>query len=1759
MANYKNGVVIIDDITEYGFSLYQNWQFAATLESFSYDYAKSLNDGGNVYGATEPAVMEFSFRLGDCLQAQIIYQTAFLNENMRFSFIFNPKWNSLKTKLTDYQDGMVADGYVVHVSEEYHSAKDSQGRERQAILHVRLLLRSVSQISGVKGKKTLTTTFVTNNTEEEEKKTQLLQGESRIRFTIWGEKARLLKFVSVNGTLTHSVHIDDKYYIATLQSLSITKAIYRPNEIKARLYFYPSVGHSDVMPRKRLEKAFRYRRVELVADDNYILCSDYFIQDVIPTYTDDGNFYLDLVIYSPDYLLTMENDCQAFVGRKLSEVAKELVGSWTLPYDLTKTLEVGDMAANMQHLVHDHQEHTIPYLVQYNESIYDFLRRTANRWGEFMYYDNGRLNFGYNSNANHAYTMELATPETEKKDYIKVCHAISYTDPTADHPAVDNVSSISLETAQEFLDNMLVKDDYEKPHIPSWASDSLVGDLVSFGLAKRYTDEQKNLFNHRYFDDPNIGTAFNEFTENDPTAFKTFDTDTYKKVLAQELSRGRSTIQISFDTRNPAMSLCDIFTFGEDSDEYYLITEISMHLEQSRPVWQAKAIRASGLRQSNVDDHTIWHIDFYPPYLPSGHTRQSGLLRGTVVDADDPLRQNRVRVRLDWQDSLTPPTPWLLVAQDGTTPGAGSHMRHYKGEQVLVGFIGGNVERPYVIGAIQSELPVKDSWDSPIDAILRTPHGQRIQMSDGTGAGLTAFRTAMDPAVRAMQSLVPDHNPLGTFPFWQDLDNPQNKRFEGNVEISDHYHIYQIKCSTSDRQVSIQSPWGQVDINAFTGINLTAPDGDIHISGKNVTVEAGNNLKLISGTNITSITDQFLPEDWSKSLGGSIAAQAAAKVLLSYDEKGAIDFALLRHICDRFIKPVEGVLEIQSNRFLKLEADGASTGYPVKEYKRMKAAEKSEISEEDWYQMGEAVARLIDATWALFLESYNQYRQWFGNALECKAVFEKAVLYLKEWSEAEDELHNVNGTAICHLYDGLKDKLANAEALTEADMGFVEEMVGTEDQSATATCENRKKDKNHRQVLAARKSARSSVVIYANLLQSSIRNIRKSQFDVSAIGEMNFLVGADEERLLPVDYMSAVQQALSREKCSMSDLYKTMTSLDAPDLTDDTYQHLADVSRKDTKDQLTALKRLIALNLLEELGFKARKNDQEVAISSLVTSEDDLLKNWDQTASYIVYEFSAGDHLDSLRKKKVREQDVWSNAKHGQILISSGEPYELGKEMKPMERQSEELRTDRLVRHLSKPIEQAMSANVLNHIDHQEASQMELVIFDEGNMYPLDTNPKREEEFAGIEIEAHKEQQDEEQAQAEEQIVPAEEEPEAHDDRCYYQCGDIISYGGRYYVCVSKHKFQEEARFITLNDQAMHAGNTATSPWEKTGQDVVYADPMASTATLYDWIKNVLLDDKMCRHLREILKRRRARGGQSSVRCVCPEDEYVHAEFLENMFSRDHLITDAYKPMPNLITSGPEPAFEGDYLPIKYFEWSEQERCPGASYKQTVAPVGYLLVDQALEQNGQGYWVPYILFVRDNDFNERVKPWLEKQSSQEGSGHFAWEDLGTLQYHGNLAFEGSKSSFHVLKLAVQWRHEDITDSFNNEIRYRLLQEWTHDWLWHPMSEMVAPYAKVEFTWISQNVTSHEIVFTDEGEENEDYINTWIRREQDEEDEEFMEVAQPSVDNKDDNDEKEEPLIDDDYLLFPNAVDDDEIIHRGDDDDEGWLDNQDNIK
>ncbi|MBR2206416.1 MAG: hypothetical protein IJ886_02415 [Prevotella sp.] len=114
-----------------------------TIQNLSYDCVHTRNNAGEVYGATEPVILEFTVRVNAPHHARQFYTKAMLNEYSDFSVLFNVQWGT-NSRMSSYEDGFVANGYVVHLEEDYHSAKSEDGLDQQMLLNVKILVRSLT-------------------------------------------------------------------------------------------------------------------------------------------------------------------------------------------------------------------------------------------------------------------------------------------------------------------------------------------------------------------------------------------------------------------------------------------------------------------------------------------------------------------------------------------------------------------------------------------------------------------------------------------------------------------------------------------------------------------------------------------------------------------------------------------------------------------------------------------------------------------------------------------------------------------------------------------------------------------------------------------------------------------------------------------------------------------------------------------------------------------------------------------------------------------------------------------------------------------------------------------------------------------------------------------------------------------------------------------------------------------------------------------------------------------------------------------------------------------------------------------------------------------------------------------------------------------------------------------------------------------------------------------------------------------------------
>ena len=122
------------------------------------------------------------------------------------------------------------------------------------------------------------------------------------------------------------------------------------------------------------------------------------------------------------------------------------------------------------------------------------------------------------------------------------------------------------------------------------------------------------------------------------------------------------------------------------------------------------------------------------------------------------------------------------------------------------------------------------------------------------------------------------------------------------------------------RAIEINSPYGTVSINAFSGITVNAPNGDVTIKGKNITLEAGNKVNIKSGLNIEDpgFGD---PEGGAYKAGKAFTdlfAEIIPGEITKYLFASIVDLSYIRHVMEVFVRPVDGTTLIKSRKFLRL-------------------------------------------------------------------------------------------------------------------------------------------------------------------------------------------------------------------------------------------------------------------------------------------------------------------------------------------------------------------------------------------------------------------------------------------------------------------------------------------------------------------------------------------------------------------------------------------------------------------------------------------------------------------------------------------------------------------------------------------------------------------------------------------------------------------------------------------------------------------------
>lgn len=263
-------------------------------------------------------------------------------------------------------------------------------------------------------------------------------------------------------------------------------------------------------------------------------------------------------------------------------------------------------------------------------------------------------------------------------------------------------------------------------------------------------------------------------------------------------------------------------------------------------------------------------------------------------------------------------SPWIRMTSPMATDGGGTIFKPRLGDEVLVNYECGNVERPYVVGSLFSKnvlepderinRQVGPNLHKGASIAIVSPNGHGITFKDPSSD--SGFAASVYPGIGLINKYIIDNT---------DAKWPDSKDLAGGIKIGDRYGLYSIDMSSDKRSVKISSSLGTVNLDAFTGITISAPNGDIKIEGKNVSIKAGNNLTLTSGTNIETRSKRNKKFDSGAAFGYTLEEQGVNRLLKEFVTP-FIDVSLARSVWEIILMPIEGTTQIKSHRYMKLEA-----------------------------------------------------------------------------------------------------------------------------------------------------------------------------------------------------------------------------------------------------------------------------------------------------------------------------------------------------------------------------------------------------------------------------------------------------------------------------------------------------------------------------------------------------------------------------------------------------------------------------------------------------------------------------------------------------------------------------------------------------------------------------------------------------------------------------------------------------------------------
>lgn len=384
---------------------------------------------------------------------------------------------------------------------------------------------------------------------------------------------------------------------------------------------------------------------------------------------------------SPEIILKGKPNCRTFIEKTLEEIVNEVLQPY--PQNL------------LNPNISPRYTEQLNYIVQYNESDYGFIHRIARKFGEWFFYNGEELYFG-----------EL--PETDELDLTIGVDTDNF--------------NFSLQTQPSdfmlrYVENTFTDDRY------GYESGGQNVEQKTNEMGRHAWQQSGNLFSGQGIrPHSHLNTAHQNLQQRIENA-----------GLLEEISDLMKMSTISGSGSNLLLKIGQIVAVnypGEDNNS-----------EQSYGRYRVTSIVHTCDHIFNYNNtFTVMPADCETPENATiNAVIKSAPMRAYVIDNADPENLGRVQLDFAWRSGHEDHSPWVLVSSNYTTENGGNFFVPEIYSEVLVNFIDGDVDQPYVTGTFFSSdirpfYPASE-WASDAANIkaIRTRSGHTIEFHDSDG------------------------------------------------------------------------------------------------------------------------------------------------------------------------------------------------------------------------------------------------------------------------------------------------------------------------------------------------------------------------------------------------------------------------------------------------------------------------------------------------------------------------------------------------------------------------------------------------------------------------------------------------------------------------------------------------------------------------------------------------------------------------------------------------------------------------------------------------------------------------------------------------------------------------------------------------------------------------------------------------------------------------------------------------------------------